>query len=1108
MSRIFVSHSAKDGFPTVAIGEWLKEEGWDDVYLDVDPDRGTQAGERWQRALYDHASDCEAVLFLVSRNWLTSEWCRREYDLARKLNKHVFVVLIDDMTVSDLPASLKETHQAVSLAAGEDHRVFRVTLPVTHEQGHVTFSREGLTRLKNGLVRAGLDPRFFAWPPANEPNRAPYRGFDPVDEVDAGIFFGREAPIIDVLDLLRGLREGANPRLLALLGASGAGKSSFLRAGVLPRLARDDRNFLVLPIVRPERAVLSGGNGLIAALVSAAGKRGLAITRSQVREAVKQGGEKTREIFRALIGNRVVDEDKPPTLVVAVDQAEELFCPEGVEGEPFLALLRDFVSQDDPALAILFSIRTDSYDALERAKPLQGLRQYTYPLLPMPRGAYQTVIESPAKRLAQAGRKFEIDPGLTQALLTELEQGEGSDALPLLAFTLEQLYHEHAAAGKITREDLDRFEGLKGAIDAAVTRVFVEADKDSRIPAGHEARLTLLRHGLIPWLAGVDPESKSARRHIARAAQIPSEARPLIDLLVEQRLLTRDKDKGTGEATIEPTHEALLRQWGLLAGWLSEDFGLLTTLEAVKRAARDWDANGRAEAWLSHQGPRLAGAQMLDTRADIAGRLDASDRAYLAACLTKEESARAKEEAHRQAREEEQARRLHDARRLAWRTGAGAIAASVFALLAVALAYFFSDARNRAERNLTAAERNLKAAKQAIGGLDTFIWNANQGEQIIVGAKLAEVQKSLGQIQTTLENLSETATDDLDLLALRVDNSVNFVDAYLTAHSLKNAEAAAKEAKATAKRMATLSASDPRSLTANIKAAYKTADVRKEALNLPDAIMECSEADLLAKKLVALWPSNGSALRLQWAATDKLGEALLASRDPNARSMLAKATGLARNILNVDTDPEHRREHLRDLAISVANEGRAAMSAGEYPTAISYFLEALNISRNLSKEKPADPLFPRDETLALMSLGGAKALNGDQSGAERDLGEAVAIARRLASTDQLDARSKHDLLAALEARAQIELETDNASARADLSEAVKIGRDFLESDRHSARSRFDLATVLMQLALNFSEARGDAEEVTKIVGSLRDDDLLTPADQATFAQFEHLMRVQ
>src|SRR6202041_1796693 len=110
---------------------------------------------------------------------------------------------------------------------------------------------------------AGLDPKYFAWPPADAPDRPPYRGLLSLEAEDAGIFFGRDAPVVQALDKLRGLREAAPPRMLVILGASGAGKSSFMRAGLLPRLARDDRHFLPLPIVRPERGVLFGENGLL-----------------------------------------------------------------------------------------------------------------------------------------------------------------------------------------------------------------------------------------------------------------------------------------------------------------------------------------------------------------------------------------------------------------------------------------------------------------------------------------------------------------------------------------------------------------------------------------------------------------------------------------------------------------------------------------------------------------------------------------------------------------------------------------------------------------------------------------------------------------------------
>ena len=97
--------------------------------------------------------------------------------------------------------------------------------------------------------------------PAKDPDRAPYRGWAPLEEADAAVFFGRDAPIARGLDVLHGMRSTGVESLFVILGPSGAGKSSFLRAGLLPRLRRDDRRFLPLPIVRPERAVLTGELG-------------------------------------------------------------------------------------------------------------------------------------------------------------------------------------------------------------------------------------------------------------------------------------------------------------------------------------------------------------------------------------------------------------------------------------------------------------------------------------------------------------------------------------------------------------------------------------------------------------------------------------------------------------------------------------------------------------------------------------------------------------------------------------------------------------------------------------------------------------------------------
>jgi hypothetical protein len=190
MSSIFLSHSSRDNFEAVALRDWLAREGWDDVFLDLDPDRGIAARERWERSLYEQANRCEAVIFLVSANWLASGWCLREYVLARTLNKKLFAVVIDPTkSIADLPPELKGTWQAVELTGGQDGVLLPTQLPGSHEERQVVFSRDGLRRLKRGLDKAGLDPKFFALPPEGDRERAPYRGLKSLEAADAGIFF-------------------------------------------------------------------------------------------------------------------------------------------------------------------------------------------------------------------------------------------------------------------------------------------------------------------------------------------------------------------------------------------------------------------------------------------------------------------------------------------------------------------------------------------------------------------------------------------------------------------------------------------------------------------------------------------------------------------------------------------------------------------------------------------------------------------------------------------------------------------------------------------------------------------------------------------------------
>ncbi|MGP0094488.1 MAG: TIR domain-containing protein [Xanthobacteraceae bacterium] len=617
MSRLFLSRSSENKAEALALRDWLNCEGWDDVFLDADPELGMAAGEHWERALKQAAHRCEAVLFVVSRGWLSSDQCLKEFNLAHRLNKRLFGVFIEDIATTELTSNLAGTWQIVRLGSPHDS----VTLPVAGTEVQVTFSAEGLLQLKNALQRARLDPRFFAWPPQDNPNRPPYRGLRPLEAEDAGIFFGREEPVTEALDRLRGLRHATPPRFLVVLGESGVGKSSFLRAGLLPRLARDERNFLPLPVVRPQEAAILGRTGLVHSLETALGARKIAYPRADIRAAIDGGAPALLPLLAKLVSapdsGATEPEAKPPVLVLPIDQGEELFFGEGhAEAERLLALVRGLLLAEAPGIIVLVTMRSDGYERLRTAKALEGIRQETLSLVPMPRAAYPAVIEGPANRLKDRPRALTIEPELIQALLADIQSIDGPEALPLLAFTLERLYLQYRGSQRRTLADYNALGPIGGLIEAAADRSLALAKP--KAPRERAAQLVLLRRSLIPWLADVDPETQRPRRRVARLSEIPSDARRLIRRLIEHGLLTTGVEHDSGGVTIELAHETLLRQWGLLRGWLNEDGGRLLTRKDVNRSAFYRATISRKRPSLTYWGSRLGAAERLKDGGDLA----------------------------------------------------------------------------------------------------------------------------------------------------------------------------------------------------------------------------------------------------------------------------------------------------------------------------------------------------------------------------------------------------------------------------------------------------------------------------------------------------------
>lgn len=655
MQRIFLSHSSANNAQALALAAWLKSIGRaDDYFLDIDAERGIAPGERWMKAFMDAVERCEAVILLLSPAWLKSKYCEREFDEAVMHSKPLFGVIVEPVEMGELPRRLTDEWQVCDLTQGETES-FQVAYEGLVPPTEVRFSSAQLKRLAHGLSKAGIDPKTFNWPPKGDPRRSPYPGLRAMEEEDAAVFFGRDAQIVAAMDQIRLLRERGVEQLFVVLGASGAGKSSFLRAGLLPRLRRDSAHFVVLPPVRPGRQLITGPHGLVASL-----KAGL--------EDAEPGGATSVDAVRAALAEDFVGllariegaaADEPAaatgrTVVIPIDQAEELFNADGREEfEAFLghlgalhalatasaAMRAGATGQRFVRVLFVATIRSDALPALQGQAALQALSPVLYSLTAMPSSEFKEVIEGPAERHSAAAgtSKLEIDPALTERLIADAQSA--ADALPLLALTLAWLYHElHTdQRTRIGLDDYERLGGIQGVIVAAVGRALARPGDAPAIPAGDEQQKQL-QHELFPLIATVDPASGAPKRSPVLRRVLRE--RPALDALatrlIDQRLLlVGSPGAGAGgEALeiVEIAHEALLRRWPTLCEWLAHCKTDLTVAETVRRNAREWQRDEKKDDLLAHHEGRLEYARKLASDPRLKARFEPVDLDYLDAC--------------------------------------------------------------------------------------------------------------------------------------------------------------------------------------------------------------------------------------------------------------------------------------------------------------------------------------------------------------------------------------------------------------------------------------------------------------------------------------------
>jgi hypothetical protein len=604
VSRIFLSHASTDNRKAIALRQWLVEQNprlANEIFLDLDPKGGIRTGERWQAALRKATARCEAVVCLLSAEWESRLWCLTEYRTAEMLNKRVFCVRLEPDTGETTSAwqwcDLFGSGAMTAIDIGDGG------LPVE-------FATAGLYKLRDDIRGAGIGADSFEWP-IDDPERSPYRGWQPFEPVDAGIFFGRDAPILRALDAIRGMRKSKTKPWFVVLGPSGTGKSSFLRAGLLPRLHKDDREFLVLGIVRPERDVMHGAEGLATAIYSARQQLGLTTPElGDVRAACTDGADQVRMLLAQLqeaARSRLVErgEDSvPPTLVLPVDQAEELLAPEGAKpAVAFLQMLRDLQAPRVGSgldMIVAATMRSDRFEGLQTRPELSDVEMELFGgLKPMPTEQFDRVITGPAERATESDRPLEFGPDLVEKLLDDCR--EGSDTLPLLSLTLARLYENYGRSGKLTLAHYERIGGLRKVVQSVVDGIVTD-------DANAESQLALARSAFIPWLVTINPDSDQPMRRVARWSELPAASHPIVNDFVANRLLV--KDQRNAEVVVEVALESLLRQWDHLVTWLDAQRTELKATEDLERAAAQWEATNRNEAWL-FSGSRLGAAEGL-----------------------------------------------------------------------------------------------------------------------------------------------------------------------------------------------------------------------------------------------------------------------------------------------------------------------------------------------------------------------------------------------------------------------------------------------------------------------------------------------------------------
>jgi WD40 repeat protein/transcriptional regulator with XRE-family HTH domain len=472
----------------------------------------------------------------------------------------------------------------------------------------------------------------------------PFKGLRAFSEADAENFFGRETL---VQQLLARLGEGGDlNRFLGVIGPSGSGKSSVVRAGLIPALRRgglpgSEHWFIVdmLPGKHPFEE-------LEASL--------LRVAVNPPESLLSQLKDGNRGLLRAV--HRILPADETVDLVLVIDQFEEVFTL--VEDEAERALLLESIAaavmDERSRLRVVITLRADFTDKPLRYVDFGEMMQRRFEfVLPLTADELERVIAGPTQRLG-----LRVEKGLVSTIIREAGNQPGT--LPLLQYALSELF-EKREGRTLTNKAYHEIGGVLGALGRRAEAIFANLNEAGQSAARQLfLRLVTLGEGTEDTRRRVlREELEKLTMDSGRQTMAKDQLSAVADLFGKARLLTFDRDPITRGATIEVAHEALLREWSRLLEWLSETRADIRLQRQLAAMVDEWQNADRDASFLL-TGTRLEQFEGWSANTSVA--LTQDEKAYLNASIA-ERDRRESEERIRQQRELENARKLAETER-------------------------------------------------------------------------------------------------------------------------------------------------------------------------------------------------------------------------------------------------------------------------------------------------------------------------------------------------------------------------------------------------------------------------------------------------------------